>query len=131
MDLKKQFGTNKKQELEGVWTDIGDGAQLLVARFGNKNYKDAAKRLGAPYKAVIRAGNLKDEVSDKLTTEALAEGVLLGWKGLKDDGKAVTYSKDEAIRLMTEYPDFRDQVLSLSTSIELFQSQEEAEVIKN
>lgn len=131
MDLKKNFGTDAKLELEGVWQDIGDGARVLIARIGNKNHTARINELRAPYKVQIRAGRLGDDVWQKIATKAMPGCILLDWEGLKDDGKPVVYSEEKALELLTKYPDFRDLVSGLANEIDSFQKAEEEKVLKN
>lgn len=129
--MKKNYGTNKVLENEGVWVDLGDGASIKVARVGNKENTALVKRLTAPHKVAIRTNKLPDEIWEKITIEALASTILLDWKGLKEDGKVIAYSKENAVKLLTDYKDFRDQVSGLSSELALFQAEDEAAVTKN
>lgn len=131
MDIKKQFGTDKKKEHEGVWIPTGTDSKLLIARVGNKNYMEAFKRLSAPHKVSLRNRNLPPDIAEKIAVEAIAESILLGWEGLTEDGKKIPYSKEQAIRLLTTYPDFAEQVGQLANDIENFKGEQEAATAKN
>lgn len=131
MDIKKAYGTSEKLEQEGVWVPLGDGAKVKVARAGNKENRAEIKRLIAPHKVALRNDKLPDDVLETLTIKAMAGTILLDWDGIKEDGKAVPYSRENAIRLLTEYKDFRDQVAVLSNEITLYQAEAEAEAAKN
>lgn len=131
MDIKKSFGTSLALENEGVWIELGEGASIKVARVGNKENKALLKKLIAPHKMAARNDKLADEVWEKITVESMAATILLDWKGIEDDGKALPYSKENAIRLLTDYKDFREQVASFSSELALFQSNNEAAAIKN
>ena len=58
-------------------------------------------------------------------------GSSFGWKGIKEDGKAIKYSELEAIRLMTDYPDFRDQVQEIANDLETYKITEDEDTEKN
>lgn len=131
MDIKKSFGTSLALENEGVWIELGEGASIKVARVGNKENKALLKKLIAPHKMAARNDKLADEVWEKITVESMAATILLDWKGIEDDGKALPYNKENAIRLLTDYKDFREQVASFSSELALFQSNNEAAAIKN
>jgi len=118
MDIKKTYGTDKIKEEKGVWEDLGDGARVLVARIGNPNYRKVFEQLTKPYQKSIRRGTLSEEKATDLIIKSLAKSVLLSWEGLKEDGKALKYSEAEAVRLMTDYPDFRDQVQEIANDLE-------------
>jgi hypothetical protein len=131
MDLKKAFGTNKALENEGAWVELGDGASVKVARLGNKLNADLIKKLIKPHKVALRNDRLPDDVMEKITIEAMATTLLLDWKGIEDDGKPVPYTKENAVRLLTEYKDFRDQISAFSNELAIFQTSSEAAAIKN
>ena len=124
MDLKKMFGTDITAEKEGVWYDLGNGAQIKVARLGNENNKRVSKRISTPYKFQIQRGTLSDDVQLQLSIAAIAESILIDWKGLIYDGVAIEYSVDNAIKLLTELKDFRDQVIVIANDLELFRQKE-------
>jgi hypothetical protein len=131
MDIKKSFGTSQTLENEGVWIELGEGASIKVARMGNKENKALLKKLIAPHKMAARNDKLADEIWEKITVESMAATILLDWKGIEDEGKTLPYSKENAIRLLTDYKDFREQVASFSSELALFQSSSEAAAIKN
>lgn len=131
MDIKKQYGTSEKLENEGVWVPMGDGCQVKIARAGNKENRELIKRLVAPHKVALRNNRLPEDTLDTLTIEAMATTILLDWKGMEEDGKPVPYTKENAVRLLTDYKDFRDQVSASSTEMALFQAEEAAAATKN
>lgn len=131
MDLKKMFGTDAAAEKEGIWYDLGNGAQIKVARLGNENNKRVSKRISAPYKFQIQRGTLSDDVQLKLSIAAIAESILIDWKGLIYEGVAIDYSIDNATKLLTELKDFRDQVMVVANDLQQYQKEEVQEEEKN
>ena len=129
MDLAKKFGTDQKKEIEGSWFDIGQGARLLIARAGNRRYNEYLNKQIKPVRRQVRAGSLEDEAWDAIVDKCIAETILLGWEGIEENGVAVQYSKDAALRFLTNYPDFRNMVLEIAQEIENYRvfDQEEAE----
>ena len=130
-DVKKIFGTNKTDEIEGKWNDIGDGIQILVARIGNPEYQKEFQRISKPHKRALRRGSLNDEVAERLLTKVMAKNILLDWEGLEEDGVAVPYSYENAIRILTEYKDLRDYVSDIANEMESFKAEEDEEAEKN
>ena len=130
-DVKKIFGTNKTDEIEGKWNDIGDGIQILVARIGNPEYQKEFQRISKPHKRALRRGSLNDEVAERLLIKVMAKNILLDWKGLEEDGVVVPYSYDNAIRILTEYKDLRDYVSDIANEMESFKAEEDEEAEKN
>lgn len=130
MDLKKDFSTNKKLEDEGVWIDIGDGAKLKIARAGNKQANAVSKQLAKPYMAQIQYGKLSDEVATQIAVEVMAKAILLDWKGIQYDGQEMPYSIDNAIKILTELPDFRDYVSQVANERKTFQREIDEAITK-
>jgi len=131
VDIKASFATNPALELNGAWVDIGDGSSVLVARNGNKNSRALSKQLVAPHKVALRNDKLPDDVLEKITIQVMAQTILLDWKGIDEAGQPVPYTVENARRLLTDYPDFRDQVSGIASDMRNYQDQEEAEAAKN
>ena len=131
MDFKKEFSTNKTFEETGVWVAIGEGGELKIARAGSKKALKYSREVAKPHMAQITYGKLPDDVSDQLTIEVMAECILLDWKNMTYDGKLLPYSKENAIKLLTEEQDFRDMVSRISNERKTFQQQIEEAIIKN
>lgn len=121
MDIKKEYGTSKKLEVEGVWVDVSDNARIKVARANNPKYKAEIERLTRPYKKQIRRGTMNGKKFDKIIAEATAKHILVDWEGLEEDGAILDYSHEEALRLLLEYPDFRDVVAETALDFQNYQ----------
>lgn len=130
MDLKKDFSTNKDLEEQGAWVDIGDGGKLKIARAGNKKAIAHLRLVSKPHLAQITYGKLSDEVSTQLAVEVIAEAILLDWEGITDGGKPLPYSKENAIRMLLEYPDFRDLVSKIADERKTFQKEIDEAITK-
>lgn len=125
MDIGKTYGVNATLEIEGVWSDIGDGASVKVARAGNSAYIAAIRKLMKPHRLTLRKGSLPDDLADKIGIQAMSETILLDWKGIILDGKPFEYSTTNAVTVLTKYKDFREQIVELAAELSLYQ--EEAE----
>ena len=131
MDIKKQFGTDEKKELEGVVHDLGEGAKVRVARIGNPKFKLVFNRLTKPHKQMMQRGTLPEATGDSILIRAMAETILLDWEGIEEDGTPVEYNKEEVIRLLTEYKDFRDLIANLASDMDSFKSLADEELKGN
>ncbi len=131
MDLKKEFGTNVKKEVEGVWCDFGEGCECLIARTGNPENRKAFEKIARPHRKRVRRGTLSDEVAEKISIQVTAESILLDWKGIEEDGKPVKYSAKNAIKLLTAYRDFREQVNEFADDMNMFKIENDEEAEKN
>ncbi|MDH3377783.1 MAG: hypothetical protein OEQ39_12615 [Gammaproteobacteria bacterium] len=122
------FATDLDLEEKGVWVDIGDGGKLLIARLGNPRYQEAVRRLSKPHKTQIRNKTISEDLSDELLLKAMAESILLDWKGLEDDkGKVIKYSTETAFQLLRDLRDFRNLVVELATEQAAFRREETAQ----
>lgn len=117
--------TNPQAEEEGVWVDYENtGVKLKIARIGNPAFDKAVNKLSAPHLKKIRNGDAS--LQEKLTKEAIAETILLDWKGIEDDdGKTLKYSKKLSKELLND-PALRDLykfVLITSNDVERFRQE--------
>jgi len=134
MDLNK-FAVDTNKEQDGVWFYFDDKEEsgVLVARAGNKKYNKALERIMKPYKHAIQRKTIEDGLAKKLMTEALVEGILLGWKGIELDGKEVPFSKETAFKILMDekYHDFKETIEGYSQEIAAFQQEAEEADLKN
>tara|TARA_Y100000310_G_scaffold325188_1_gene388286 strand:+ start:287 stop:691 length:405 start_codon:yes stop_codon:yes gene_type:complete len=104
----KTLRSDSKKESEGVWVEWEHGVSLLVARLNNPAFQARVRKLTQPHQRKIRAGIFDDDDMEKLSVEAMASHVLLGWKHIEDDeGKPLKYSAAKALELLRD-PDLRD-----------------------
>ena len=107
MDFLKRFAVDRERAEDGVWVDLGDGLEVCIARFGSARYKSAMARAFTPH---VGHEDLSDEDANKITAEAMADGMLLDWRGLSIGGQEIPYSRDAAFLLLSEYDEFRERV---------------------
>ena len=131
MDLKKNYLTDKVAEIEGIEKDFGDGCFIKIARIGNSAYKKTFQKITKPYQKAIRRGVLSDEIADKLLIEAMAKNIVLGWRGMTEDKDVVPYSVENCIRILTEYPDLKDQINEIANEMESFKMEDDEDIEKN
>lgn len=131
MDLST-FKTDKVKETEGVWFDIdADGAQVLVARAGNRKYAKKLEKITKPHRHALRSRNMSDDLGDKLLAEAMAGTILLDWKKLEFDGVSLIFSEEKAKELLQTLPDFRRIIDDFSNDINSFKEMDDEEDLKN
>jgi len=131
LDIFNTYATDGKAEEEGVVIDLGDGSSMTVARSGNDNYVEKILAEGEKYKAVLATKTPESkELDKKITTEVLADTILVGFKGLSYKGKPLKYSRANAI-LLLGVKDFRKKVLEEATKFENFKAKLEDEDGKN
>lgn len=125
MDLNV-FKTDTVKTDEGVWCPIDSETDIKIARYGNKVFQRAFQREMKPYKQLIDRGALDDDTADKILVNAIAEGILLDWRGMKKNGEDLPYSRSAAIDILLDKSlrDFRALVVELAQDMQLFRETE-------
>lgn len=82
----------------GEWMEVDEapGLELLVTGMQADSARKAMKALQAKARAQSRGKALTEEQYSNITKEVLIEHVLKGWRGLKNNGEDLPYSKDLA-----------------------------------
>jgi hypothetical protein len=128
--LFNDFETSKDAEKQGVWVDYGD-YRLRIARSGGRNqgYIQALAKATKPHRRAIIAGHIKEAQMRAIMVPVYAKYVLVGWEGVATrEGDPIDYSVEKAQELLTELPDFFEEVQSRSSDISLFQDADGTEV---
>lgn len=131
MDLRKKFATDPELELNGVWVELGQGARAKLARTGNDKYNKRMDALMRPHRRQLRIGQMDDGVFDQILIRVIAETVLLDWENIEDGGTPVPYSKENAIKYLTDFKDFRNMIAEIANEMETFRAVEVEESAKN
>lgn len=119
--------TDSDKELDGVWVELGDGAEVLVARMGNPT---CAKRFSQLTSKASRGRSvLSEDAQTKVLIEVVAETVFLDFKGLTEDGKALKNSQGQRVKLLS-IRDFRDWIIELASDMDHYVMQEQADAEK-
>ena len=138
MSLHKQFGTDKKAEVDGVWFSYpqpdGSTVDLKLARAGGANtpYQRELRRI---LRMFARAGDIpieqfppaRDEVC-----EAMATHILKGWRTRQANGDTIdkiehadgelrSYTPELAKELLLGLPDLRNDIYTKATDYRNFQ----------
>jgi hypothetical protein len=126
-DIFNQFATDPNKELDGVWVPLGaalrklpDGVtpdpesvpQIKVARSGNKRHGRIVSQLWEANETVLKGkDDAADSKGEEVTIEAMAKGVLLGWKNLTFKGEKLVDGWDiETAKRLLAVKDFRELV---------------------
>lgn len=104
----------------GTWTEY-QGSQFKIAHAGNIRFQRAKQRLEKPYKRDIENDRLDPEKQRAILIKAIAEAVLVDWKGL--DGNT-PYSVKAAEQALSYDEEFREFVMNFSLDLENFKNQE-------
>jgi hypothetical protein len=100
----------------GVWHDHR-GTKWLIAHISNQKFQRALARLQQPHRKKLQEGTLDPIINRELLCKAMAEGILLGWDGVKQRGVDVPYSVIMAAKLLAKDPDLRDAITEFATDM--------------
>jgi len=127
------FATNPDKELNGVWHDIGEGARVLVARSGNKNYQAELRREMKPFRNRLNRNDpTMEPIAEKILIRVTAKTIWLDCEGIEEaDGTEIEYSAEKGIEMLAEYPELRDIIQGLADDLSSYQDEFKEEVVKN
>lgn len=124
---------NVDKEQSGVWVEYeGTEVSFLIARMNNPRYTEKIRKATKVGRG-MRFRKAED-VTDKLVLEAVAETILLDWKGLEDEsGKPIPFSTSAAMEILSD-PQYRDVynfILMFASDRENFLNEEVDSIVKN
>ncbi len=125
MDLA-EFKYDKKKSVEGVWVDLDNETSLLVARMNNPKYREMFQREFAKVRHSVNKKVLDEESANQIMLRCKAETILLDWKGLKENGEELEYSKETAHRVLNESEWLNELVEEIAREQEFFKAEVEA-----
>lgn len=110
---------------EGVWFEY-EGSEFLIAYASNPKFMRAKQRLEQPHRRKIEANTIDPVELRGILIKAMAEGLLLDWKGVKDaSGETVPFKKDLALKALANDEVFRDFVMENAINIQSFRGVEQ------
>lgn len=126
MDIRKDFGTNRSKERDGVEIPLGDdGASITLARAGGANYgfvnaltAHLRKMSKAPVSRVISEKSVSESEAD--LAAIYASHVVRGWKGIFEGDVEVVYTPENVSRMLASYPEFFRTVRDLAENVNNF-----------
>jgi hypothetical protein len=117
-----QLQTDPTAEKQGVWIALQD-AEFLIAGANSIKYRKALAKHSQQEQAGLRKND--PEALDRVTVAAMADGILLDWRGnVLLEGKSIEYSRETARRLLG-IAAFREWVAMQSNNLANFQAGEE------
>lgn len=124
MDIAKLGG--KKELVEGgVWVNLDEKTSIKVCARDNPAFSKVLKRICTPHRQSIRHETIKPEKMVELTCEAMAEAILVDWKGMLNNGAEVKYTREKAKEFLIASPKFREIVDGCASDASLFAGDEE------
>lgn len=128
------FKNNENLEAGAGVTIEYPGFSITIHRAGGSN-KRFAQILNAkmkPYRHQFDRGMLADDVSRRILLESYAEGVVIGWKNVKDaDGNDMAFTKENVVKLFDDLPDLFADIKQQAENAALFREEQEKADEKN
>ena len=115
---------------EAVWLDFDDNISLLIGRAGSVNYLKAKERLEKPFRKQIDRGKFPAEKRQNMELEAIANSILLDWKGIEQDGEPFPFTVENAVMAMKKYPAFFSFVVDASIDDDNFEVKRTEAIVK-
>ena len=118
---------------KGVWINHDGTTSFKIARLNNRNFQTKFNKLMQPYRRQFDAGKLSNDKQVDIMCKAMAETVLLGWKGLTDGGEPVEYSVEKAYEYlsMEGADEFRDLITAYAQDAETYREEYIETDVKN
>lgn len=124
MDISSVTTDEKKVE-EGIWVKLDNETELLIGSFNSRKYRNCLRRKTEELKLIARKPT--QEQTDKATYELHAEAILLGWRGMKKDGREFEYSIENARYVLMKSPTVNDFVLAHANDYNNFYAEKKVE----
>ena len=131
MDLFSKFKTNEDKERDGVWVSLDGEGRIRIARTNNPLYREAMLRKMNRYKMAAKSKVIPDDAWLDIVNELIAETILVDWEGITEKGEPLSYSVENAKRVLTELKDFREMVLSIADNMDNFKEELDEGTEKN
>lgn len=99
MNLSRLEAAQKRIEKETKWIEDEDGTEFLIAAYENPRHLQAVNTATRKFSA--QKSYRDTDLQKQIAAEAMAEGILLNWKGVQlDENTEFPYSRENAIRLL-------------------------------
>lgn len=132
MDTERSKLDPLKSE-NGIWVFIDDETEVLVARWGNPTMRRVLEKLQKTSRHNMKGGFEDDKKNKEKMLDVMSEYILLGWRGMKTNGKECKYSVTKARELFSDplHTDFYDVIFQISQESERFHQDKVIEAEEN
>ena len=107
---------------EGTWIAYGEEAEFLIASVESKAYQKALQKIGRKYPPHKVRTDPKTQI--EIAKRAMAEALVLDFKGVQDQGKALKNTIENRLRIL-EVPALRNWISDQAQDIANFQNEGE------
>jgi hypothetical protein len=128
---------------KGAWVTIAPGCRVKVAYTNSKSYRKELGKELRPFRTVLRRTGDYDSIpeadQDAIAIKMLVDHTIFDWEGVQlpdesDKDKKlvdVPFSRDVAIRVLTDYPEFRQLIEEEAAKMANFRAEEQVADEKN
>jgi hypothetical protein len=130
----ERYSTDKKLEETGTWVDYGDGVRVQIRRMNSLKSREVRRKLEKPYTKGFRGQDLPDTLQEELLNKQVAEAIVVDWKGVPNPDnpkELLPCTPENVLKVVTAFPDFRDDIVAASMERATFQHEELKEAEKN
>lgn len=121
MDINSMTDLAARAE-EGTWVQYED-AEFLIRSASSKAYRRALQKAS---KGKSNHRLTKDlEVAEKFGVEALADGILIDWKNITENGKQLECTRENKIKLLQVAYPIRDFIATQAQDFANFEAEKE------
>jgi len=104
---------------DGTWTKYR-GVDLKIARAGNEKFAKTFMRLSRPHRKDIQQDTIDNKIAADIMCEALADGILVGWKNFVINDEEIEFNKENAFSLLKNDEDCRKFVQEFAQDLNNF-----------
>ncbi len=139
MSLYETYETNKEKEIGGVPMEFSPNKDGTIPTFhvtrmsrSNTRYTKRLEAATKPFRRQIQLETLGNDQAEKIQIEVFVDTILLGWKNVQNrKGEVVPFSKEAAMKLFKELPDFYDDLQARASKASEFRDEAIEEEAKN
>lgn len=124
---------NPDLEKDGVWNQIDLETDILVARWMNPIHAAFIRKRAKPLQQAMKMDALSEEAENDLRIKSMVECILLDWRGMKADGKDQPYSKEAALKVLSD-PQlswFTDMVETFSRDLSMYKIETDFSMVED
>lgn len=123
-----QLTTDAAKEREGVWFEYDAETSFLIGSLNGRAYREAFQKRYEALRLKFRT-NIPPTESELANLQCYADAILLGWKGLKNNGEEFPYTKENSLMVLKNCPTLREFVFASAANHDNFKF-ESAEAAK-
>lgn len=130
----ERYATNKDLEEDGVWVDYADGLKVKLRRMNSVKSRETRRRLEKPYTKGFRGQDMPETLQEELLNKQLSEAIVVDWEGVPNPDnpkEMLPCTPENVFRMVSQFPDFRDDLLAASMERATFQNEQLKEAEKN